>query len=199
MCSPKPPSWEEIAIEDAYQEALSRHKDWLKCEFLKVAIWSAVLSELGLSEPGTPWEQVEEELGLTSHYDSIRWFEAMWDKLCKLETETHNTKRHRYTGDRDPLENYLKTSDIINIACAGHTDRGALPAMLGRIMEKVQRAATMVGQDDFFDQNQGKEMNEGLSDSFVDIAVISKLCNIEMHRLLARRADSLVGDTENRC
>lgn len=122
--------------------------------------------------------------------DTNEWFDEMWDKLCKQENDTHEAKRHRYTGGRDPLENYLKTGEVITIATAGHSDRGALPAMLGRLMEKVNRAATMVGQEDFFDVNQGEEMNESLSDSFIDLVIISRLCNIEVRRLMARQVQT---------
>ena len=102
----------------------------------------------------------------------------------KEEKKIHDSKRLRYTGGRDPLENYVKSSDIMAIAGAGRTDRGALVSMLGRLSEKVNRIATMCGQDDFIQENQGTDTDdEDFRQTCQDISIIAKLCAIETARL----------------
>ncbi|KKL99622.1 hypothetical protein LCGC14_1812560, partial [marine sediment metagenome] len=111
-------------------------------------------------------------------------FARYWEDLVREEKEIHDSKRHRYTGGRDPLENYVKSSDIMAIAGAGRTDRGALVSMIGRLSEKVNRIATMCGQDDFIQEDQGTDTDdEDFRQTCQDISIIAKLCAIDAARL----------------
>ena len=113
------------------------------------------------------------------------------DKIGQMQT-LHDSKRKRYTGSADPLENYLTCSDWIARmldqqfpeAGAFVRSRGALFAMIARHGEKFQRLVTMVGQPDFLDPNQGE--GEGIGDTLMDISIIAFLEDIEAWRLRKR-------------
>jgi hypothetical protein len=129
-------------------------------------------------------------------------FEARFEELLGLEQSIHDNKRKRYTGGRDPLENYTQTSEWIAKmlevrfpdAAAFVRSRGALFAMVAREAEKFQRLITMIGQDDMFDPAQGED--ESFTDTAIDVSVIIKLVDIEVHRL--RQRASLARGLEDR-
>jgi len=121
---------------------------------------------------------------VSSEEQTLLEFARYWEDLVREEKEIHDSKRHRYTGGRDPLENYVKSSDIMAIAGAGRTDRGALVSMIGRLSEKVNRIATMCGQDDFIQEDQGTDTDdEDFRQTCQDISIIAKLCAIDAARL----------------
>lgn len=113
---------------------------------------------------------------------SIKQFETAWDRILTKMQKVHDSKRKRYTGGRDPLENYLETARFLSIVMGAKNDKGALPSMIGRLAEKLQRLATMTGQDDFFKAGQGED--ESYQDTCIDLAVISILCAVEHGRVV---------------
>ncbi len=122
----------------------------------------------------------------------IKDFEARFSLMVGKMQTLHDDKRNRYTGNADPLENYLTCSDWIARmldqqfpeAGAFVRSRGALFAMIARHGEKFQRLVTMVGQPDFLDPNQGE--GEGITDTLLDIAIIALLEDTEADRLQRR-------------
>lgn len=124
----------------------------------------------------------------------VKQFEERYEWLLEKLVEIHTEKRKRYTGGLDPLANYLETSreltKLLQVpypdAAAFITSRGALPAMLTRLREKFQRVIVMTSQEDFLDPTQGGD--ETITDTYLDIAIISLLCEIESVRLRNRAA-----------
>lgn len=127
----------------------------------------------------------------------VEAFEERFEGLIGKMTALHDNKRKRYTGAADPLENYLMCSEwIARILMQQNPDaaefvrsRGAIFAMIARQGEKFQRLVTMVGQDDFLDPDQGE--GEGISDTLMDISIISFLIEIEAWRLRERARGAL--------
>lgn len=122
--------------------------------------------------------------------EEVTKFERKWAELVAREREVHTAKRLRYTGGGDPLANYRQTSEglcmlidalISDTAAKLLRERGAMPAMIARLTEKLQRITVMLGQHDFLYPQQGED--ETFEDTCIDIAVIAKLCAIEAWRL----------------
>lgn len=130
--------------------------------------------------------------GQTMTDDGVWDFERRYGWLLEKLVEIHASKRKRYTGGLDPLANYLETGrELSRLLQVPHPEaaefiasRGALPAMLTRMREKFQRLLVMTSQDDFLDPGQGDE--ESITDTYLDIAIISLLCEIETWRLRER-------------
>ena len=120
---------------------------------------------------------------------AVEEFEERYAWLLDRLVEIHAAKRQRYTGGLDPLANYQETSRELSRllqvsfpeAAAFIVSRGALSAMLTRLREKFQRILVMTSQEDFLDPGQGGE--ETITDTYLDIAIISLLCEIETWRL----------------
>ncbi len=121
--------------------------------------------------------------------EGIVQFEKAWSDILTRMQEVHDNKRMRYTGGRDPLENYLTTGRFLAIVTNTPFNKGALPSMIGRLAEKLQRLATMTGQDDFLDPKQGED--ETYEDTCIDLAVISILCAIEHPRVLRQAKEGV--------
>lgn len=109
-------------------------------------------------------------------------FEEEFDRFVDTLRGLHDAKRKAYTGGRHPLENYIKACVVLTeLGC--RTDRGCLPIMFARLSEKLNRMASLAGQDGFF---EGK-LSESFEDTCLDVAVIAGLCAAEYKLLRTER------------
>lgn len=107
-------------------------------------------------------------------------FEKVFDSFLDALRALHDSKRRAYTGGRRPLENYEQAAATLT-KMGARDDRGCLTIMVGRLQEKVNRMASLVGMDDFFTA----EREESFEDTCQDVAVIAGLCVAERALLLA--------------
>lgn len=122
---------------------------------------------------------------------AIPWWDMHINGLIQRLKGLHQAKRKRYAGNRHPLDNYLRSGEVLSVVADGIDPDlgeevrklGALPIMLARIQEKIVRVATMIGQEDFFHPLQGAEMAETLTDTYLDIANIALLMDAETRRV----------------
>lgn len=109
-------------------------------------------------------------------------FEARFDQFIDSLRALHDSKRRAYTGGRRPLENYEAAAATLT-KMGAREDRGCLTIMVGRLQEKVNRIASLVGMDDFMTA----ERDESFEDTCMDIAVIAGLCVAERALLEAEK------------
>lgn len=91
-------------------------------------------------------------------------FDERWAAIVQLEDEVHTAKKNDYTGGKDPLANYRAAAALVGLT----VEMG----MLMRMMEKVQRLSVLLGG------TERQVMDETLTDTCIDIAVLAKLIAI---------------------
>lgn len=113
-------------------------------------------------------------------------FEARFEQFIGNLRALHDSKRRAYTGGRRPLENYEMAAATL-AKMGAREDRGCLTIMVGRLQEKVNRIASLIGMDDFMTA----ERDESFEDTCMDIAVIAGLCVAERALLEAEKLPTI--------